>query len=353
VSALDEAGDGSAPIQPYLAQRLNECDSKHRAAIVQALGFDEGAVGAVVGPPNAGKTALVVSLELAIAMRSERWLGLKVAGGPALYFGSEAPGSVIMRARAAAQRMGACNPPLYISKAVPGLGGEGTAVVDATRIIETARAIAAEEGEAVRIIAIDTLAACLGDGDENSDGMLRLVGAAQRIALATSAFVLLIHHPSKGDAAGLRGHGSLAAACDSILRIDVDELTKIRTATLIKARDAATGLQLRYELEQVILDEKDSFGDPVSTIVVKPTTQEPAKPRPSGKRQSALLNELERRHRTGERGWDEATIRQAARDIGIPKSSTQDALKSLVTAGYLDGTTSSLVLRFPPRDGTK
>ena len=69
--------------------------------------------------------------------------------------------------------------------------------------------------------------------------------------------------------------GSLAAACDSIVRIDVDELTGVRsTATLVKARDPAPpGMQLRFELEQVILEERDSFGDPRSTIVVRSTNQ--------------------------------------------------------------------------------
>jgi hypothetical protein len=165
--------------------------------------------------------------------------------------------------------------------------------------------------------------------------------------------VLLIHHPSKGDAAGLRGHGSLAAACDSIIRIDVDELTKVRTATLIKARDAATGLQLRYELEQVILEERDSFGDSLSTIVVRPTEQQPAKPRPSGRRQNELLTELERRYRTDQRQWDEATAREAGRGLGMTKSSAQSALKGLVEAGHLQGTTSCLTLRYPPSEGTK
>lgn len=343
----------SAPkIQPFNATRLSEINCLPRNGVVQGLGFDEGAVGAIVGGPNVGKTALAISLAVALAMRTERWLGLKIAGGAVAYFAAEAPGSVIMRAKAAAQRAGAGNIPLYISSAVPGLGGDAS-LIDAERIIETARDIASTEGEQIRLIALDTLAACLGTGDENGDGMMRLVGAAQRIALETGAFVLLIHHPSKSDATGLRGHGSLAAACDSIVRVELDEFTKVRTATLVKSRDSATGLQIPYELEVVILDETDSFNDPISTVVVKPTVQRISRPRPGGQRQRELLTELERRHRGGETHWDEATAREAGRSLGMSKGSARDALKGLIAGGHLDGSVSSMTLRYPPEDGTK
>ena len=200
---------------------------------------------------------------------------------------------------------------------------------------------------------IDTLASCLGDGEENGDGMVRLVAAAKRIAAKTGACVVLIHHPSKGDGAGLRGHGSLAAACDSIIRIENEELTGIRTATLTKARDHATGLQLRFELEAIALTDRDSFGDPLTTIVVQPTTQKAMRPRPSGRRQQELLTELERRYRTGERSWDEATLRKAGRDLGMPRNSPADAIRALIKAGYLTGSPASLTLKFPPEECTK
>ncbi len=127
----------------------------------------------------------------------------------------------------------------------------------------------------MRLVFIDTLASCLGDGDENGDGMIRLVAASKAVALQTDACVVLLHHPSKGDrdSGNLRGHGSLAAACDSIIRIEVDEPSGVRTATLVKARDYATGLQVRFELDQVALPDRDSFGDATTTVVIRPTTQ--------------------------------------------------------------------------------
>jgi hypothetical protein len=343
--ASTDAADAPAAFE---AQRLDEFAAEPRESIVQGLGFDRESVVAIVGSPNAGKTAFAVSLALHLAARQGRWLGLKVAGGPVIYFGAEAPGSVIMRARAAALRLGVASIPLYLSTAVPGLGGELSATLDAERIIATVRLVTRREGEPVLAIFLDTLAACLADGDENGDGMLRLVAAAKRIAAETHCCLGLIHHPSKGDGAGLRGHGSLAAACDAVVRIETDELSGIRTATLNKARDCATGVQLRFELEPVALSERDSFGDARTTIIVRPTSQPATRPRPSGKRQEELLAELERRYRTGERQWDEGTICKAGRDLGMHRNSPRDALKALLRAGYLVGSSSSMSLKHPP-----
>jgi RecA-family ATPase len=193
----------------------------------------------------------------------------------------------------------------------------------------------------------------MGNGDENSDGMIRLVAASKYIATTTGCAVMLVHHPSKADSNGLRGHGSLAAACDTIITIAVDEVSGTRTATLVKSRDSATGLQFCYTLEQVTLPEPDSFGDPRTTIVVKAVHFSKSRPRPTGARQQAMLAELERQHRTGVTGWSEAEVREAGRAIGIKDQSVRDALKGLLRAGYLWGQPANLTLKYPPTEGTK
>lgn len=338
-----------AKIEPFEARRLDEISVTTRRSIVQGIGFDEGAVAVIGGSPNTGKTAYAVSMALASAGGAERWLGLKIAGGPVAYFAPEAPASVKMRAKAGAARMELPHAPaLYICEAVPAIGGELTSAMDAERMIATIQAISSAEGEQVLLAFADTLASCLGDGDENCGGMLRVVGSAKHVASRTGACVVLVHHPSKGDGAALRGHGSLQAACDSVIRIETEELTGVRVATLVKARDYATGLQLRFELEPVMLTERDSFGDPVTTIIVKPSGQAAPRPRPSGQRQRELLAELERRHRTGERSWNEATVCAAGRDLGMHRNSPRDALRGLVKAGYLVGSSMDLALKFPP-----
>lgn len=350
-SARNSANDCQQHEQAgYRVSKLTELDVKPRPAVIQRIGWDEGALAAVVGVPNGGKTALAIDAGLAVASGESTWLGLKVSSGPVLYVAAEAPGSVIVRGRAALVRKYASNrlPQFYIASAAPRLGSEQDSLLDTEQVIVTLEHIASEEGGEPRLCFIDTLASCLGDGEENGAGMIRLVNAAKRIAATTTACVVLVHHPSKGDSAGLRGHGSLAAACDSILSIEVDHLTGVRTATLTKSRDSATGLQLRFELEQQILEERDHFGDPVSTVIVKRSRQAPPRRRPGGQRQQELLGELERRHRTGESQWDEASVRKIGRELGMPRNSPIDALRGLIQAGYLVGSPASLTLKDPP-----
>lgn len=331
---------------------LDEIKDPGQTDVVQRL-YGRGDLIAIVGSPNTGKTALGVDHGLSIAA-TESWFGLKVAGGPVVYFAPEAPGSVIMRARAAAGRKyPGRRLPFYIATGTPELGGEATSVVDADRIIATIKLVASLEGDTPKLIQIDTLASCLGNGEENGDGMIRLVAAAKHVGTSTGSAVMLIHHPSKSDSHGLRGHGSLAAACDAILTISADEVSGIRTATLVKSRDSATGLQFCYSLDPVTLPELDSFGDPRTTIIVKAAKVGQAKPRPTGQRQQALLAELERRHRSGETGWSEAVIREAGRTIGIKPQSARDALKGLMTAGYIWGQPAHLTLKYPPDENTK
>lgn len=336
----------------FAVRVLDEIEDGSHADIVQGL-YGSGTVIAMVGIPGAGKTAAGIDHGEHLAA-GEPWFGLKVAGGPVVYFAAEAPTSVIMRAKAcAARKFPGRRIPFYISNGAPELGGEATSVLDAERIIATIREVESLEGAAVKLVQIDTLTSCLGNGDENGDGMIRLVAAAKYIAMTTGAAVMLIHHPSKADSNGMRGHGSLAGACDTIITIASDEVSGVRTGTLVKSRDSATGLQFCYTLEKVTLPERDSFGDPRTTIIVSSTAVRQSRPRPKGKRQNDLLNELERRHRVGESGWSEADATSAARSLGMPPQSARDALKGLIHAGHVWGNPARYTLKYPPDEGSQ
>jgi AAA domain len=346
------ASDAGAEPEPFQICGLDEISDEQPSETVQKL-YGPGQVIAKVGAPNAGKTALAIDHGLSLAANAT-WFGLKVSGGPVVYFASEAHASVVMRAKAAKrQKFPDRRLPFYISSSTPELGDEANSVFDCKRVIATIRAVESTEGEPVKLVQIDTLASCLGGGDENSDGMIRLVAAAKHIALTIGCAVMLIHHPSKSDSNGLRGHGSLAAACDAIIAVSVDEASGIRTATLTKSRDSATGLQFCYRLEQMTLPELDSFGDPRTTIIVKSVgASDMPRKRPGGKAQDQLLTELERRHRTGETSWDRATVLKAGRGIGLHRNTASTACSGLAKAGFITGTDSRLTLKDPPEECT-
>lgn len=350
-SALDCAhSQGStrgAGAEPYLVRALADCSAKPVPEVVQGF-LGAGSVAALVGVPGGGKTALAVDIGLHVAA-GRPWFEKKVTAGPVIYVAAEAPGSVITRAQAAARRKFPDETlAFYVVRAVPRLGDDLDGDVDADRVVATVLAVSTTEGMPVRAVIIDTAASVLGNGDENAGGMIRLSVAAKRIAEATEAAVIIVHHPSKADGSALRGHSSLAAAADTIIAITKDDLTGVRTATLVKSRDHAAGSQLCYELEIVGLPEPDAFGDPRTAILVSPATVQHTRQRPAGKAQEALLGELERRHRTGETTWAEAAVREAGRQIGQHRNSAAKALAGLRVGGYVVGGAAGLSLAYPP-----
>ncbi len=337
--------------EPFEFFSFATADIKPRPYLVQRF-IEEQSVVVIVGTPNAGKTAFAIDMALHVAIGAT-WFGLKVQKSPVLYVAAEAPGSVVMRMRAA---MRSKIPEgdiagLYGMSVAPDLGGEGFSTHDAQRVIATAKRCGEDWSggdDPVRMIFIDTLASCLGDGDENGDGMIRLTNAAAFIAQQSGAAVVLVHHPSKADPTGMRGHGSLWGKSDTVISITTDEMSNVRTATLIKARDAATGQQLQYKLDAQPVPEPDNFGDPRTTIVVTQVGATVARKRPKGAAQQRLLDELERRYRTGETGWSEADIRQALHHMGMHRNSASRAITSLQISGYIIGSGAHLTLRYPP-----
>lgn len=345
------SGYASTP-EPFEFFSFDTADIKPRPYLVQRF-IEEQSVVVIVGTPNAGKTAFAIDMALHVAMGAT-WFGLKVQKSPVLYVAAEAPGSVVMRMRAAmASKMQEGDVAgLYGMSVAPALGGEGLSAIDSLRVIETAKIVGQDWSggeDPVRMIVIDTLASCLGDGDENGEGMIRLTNAAAYIAQQSGAAVVLVHHPSKADPTGMRGHGSLWGKSDTVISITTDELTKIRTATLIKARDAATGQQMAYKLDEQPVPEPDNFGDQRTTIVVTPVgIQEVPRKRPKGVAQLRLLDELERQYRTGQTGWSEAQIREAMHMLGMHRNSVPKVLSALTISGYLMGSGANLTLRYPP-----
>lgn len=337
-----------SPIEPFPFAALDEISDEVRPQIVQNL-LESGSVAVIPGAPNTGKTFFAIHACVHVAA-GERWFGAKVSGGAVVYVAGEAPGSVRTRARLAAERaFPGKRLPLHIVSCAPGLGSEVDSVHDTKRLLATVQAVESIEGLDVKMIVIDTVASVLGDGEENGEGMLRLAGSAKFIAAETNAVVVLIHHPNKGDPTSLRGHSSLAAAVDTIILITTDENTGIRTATLTKSRDSAAGRQIFFNLESVVLPTLDSFGDPrTSCIVVPVSNSEAPRRRPGGKVQEQILGELERRFRTGETHWDEATVRNAAHALNVHRNTVPKALKALRSGGFIIGESARMTLKYPP-----
>ena len=334
--------------EPFAFQNISDAKPAPRDETVQGL-FACGDVIALVGTPGSGKTSLAVHLSTCVTSGAV-FFGRLVRSGPVVYFAAEAPASVITRSQLAkAKGSPETQLPFYVVTEAPLIGDPEQNSIDEARIVATIKAIESNEGAHIRLVILDTLSSCLGTGDENSDGMVTLVNAARRIANTTNVALLVVHHPSKSDSAGLRGHGSLQGACDLILTSSTDEVSKIRTATVVKSRHGESGLELAYKLEPVEIEALDSFGLKQTSIVLDQAGDfKQAKKRPKGAAQQRLLEELERQYRTGQTGWSEAEIRQAMHHLGMHRNSAARCITSLQVSGYLCGSNARLNLRYPP-----
>lgn len=348
-----------APVRPiratqepeaYEAVNISEADAIPRDETVQGL-IASGDVCALVGTPGSGKTTLAIHLATSVTSGTV-FFGKLVRAGPVIYFAAEAPASVVARSKLSKARISPDRRlSFYAVSAAPLLGDPGWSAIDEARIVATIKSVATDEGEPVRLVVLDTLASCLGAGDENAAGMVALVGAARRIANETQAAMLVVHHPSKSDAAGLRGHGSLQGACDLILSSTTDECSGIRTAIVTKSRHGESGLQLTYKLIPVDLPTLDSFGCQQTSVVLETSGDFKAvRKRPKGAAQQRLLDELERQYRTGQTGWNEAQIREAMHMLGMHRNSVPKVLAALTISGYLLGSGAHLTLRYPPEN---
>lgn len=109
--------------------------------------------------------------------------------------------------------------------------------------------------------------------------------------------MLIVHHPGKDDARGMRGSTALFAACDTVIKIAPGD-GGIRHVSIEKAKDGEAGPLLAYRLRQVQRGT-DEEGDPITSCVVEAdeaTAAAPAKPKkrlnPTAKRALEMLRRL-------------------------------------------------------------
>jgi AAA domain len=169
----------------------------------------KGAFGALWGPEYVGKTFAALDITLSLSA-GVPWLGIELPQAPTLYVVGEGR----LRERIMAWQYGH-----------PGadVGGfryhdQGFRFADERQVEALLRYI-----EQVRpaLVTFDSLAATIG-GDENGSVEMGLVISTcyeiQRISSFTTA-PLLIGHPGKDVAKGIRGHSSLAPALDVSIRV--------------------------------------------------------------------------------------------------------------------------------------
>jgi hypothetical protein len=302
------------------------------------------------GQAGLGKSFVTVEMLCAVGA-GEVWRGRRTRRGICIYVAAESSR-------------------LYIENRIAALRQERPAIADADvliapvsldllhaehgdvdRIIETARLLSRDEGE-VAMIALDTLSATFGGGDENTPGdMGQYVRNVRRIITDTGAAVAVVHHAGKSEAAGMRGHSALIGALDAELVIE-GERDGERILRTGKVRDGAAYADLfAFRLRTVDLGA-DQDGDPIITCVVD-STDDTGTQRARHKRKRAHLGK-----------WQKAAL-QVVEDAGgritrldalaklkeqkMPRQRIHDAIASLIDSNFLisDSSTPVPELRLP------
>jgi hypothetical protein len=138
------------------------------------------------------------------------------------------------------------------------------------------------------LVAFDTLSRSIPGADENSaKDITEAVSVSDYLRDTFKASTTFVHHSGKNIEQGARGHSSLFAAADCVLRIS-DHL-----AVVEKVRDGVAGEQFPFSLEPIDLGT-DEDGDELTTCILSHvgTYHEPKPPKGIGANQRIVLTQL-------------------------------------------------------------
>jgi hypothetical protein len=249
---------------------------------LKAEDFVEGllikaAMSVTYGPSNCGKTFFMADLALHVAMGLE-WRGREVERAGVIYCAMEGAHGIQNRVAAFALTCGLAGqeiPFAIIPVALNLLDPEA----DTSRLIDAIAEAAARMAIPVGLVVMDTLSRAMAGGNENSpEDMGALVANSDRIRQATGAHVAWIHHSGKDQAQGARGHSLLRAATDTEIEISRADNDSPSIAKVTKQRELEIDGVFGFTLKRVELG-LNHRGKPVTSCVVEPTDERPAKPR--------------------------------------------------------------------------
>ena len=174
----------------------------------------------VVGPPKSGKSFLATDMLCSVA-RGALYAGRETQQGAVIYLTGEGVSGFKRRLVAMRRHLeieGRATP-FYMIENVPDLGSERTELPDLIRDLDQFVAENAPEG--VRAIALDTLARCMGEADENSArDMGRFVNRCTAIERHFECLVVVVHHVGKDASRGGRGSNALNGAADATMMVE-------------------------------------------------------------------------------------------------------------------------------------
>lgn len=201
------------------------------------------------------------------------WCGHKVkeAAGILVTLG-EGQAGYRKRLKALAQYYGVTDAPIFVVPEPVALDS------DADKLGAWLSAAEQVLGTSICAVLLDTFSLMLGDGDENSNGDVGKALSAAR-AVAGDRTLIFVHHNGHGDSSRERGAYQIRANADTRILVSRDENNAGRVISVecLKRKDDALPDPVRLSYTPVQVGT-DADGDPITSIVLHPTDEEPVTP---------------------------------------------------------------------------
>lgn len=247
-------------------------------------------VALLSGQFASGKTFVGADLALSIVFDLP-FLRRRVKPGGVLWIAAEGSGEIdsrIAAARAGKYKDGHSGEiPFFVTEPPAGLTQQGI-ILWLGNAVEQAESECALFDVDLRLVVVDTLAACFSIRDENDNAEAAgLMSDLGRIGSTTRVLVMPIAHHGKNAETGVRGASAYGAGADAILAVlaTTDPLTgktSKRSLALTKSRRGGTGPLGSFEVHSHVLGF-DEDGDPITAGYVEFDTSDKNAPSPQAR----------------------------------------------------------------------
>lgn len=219
-------------------------------------------VGIVYGASMVGKSFFMLDQAAAIARGSE-WFGFIPKPRPVVYVALEGQHGFKTRVQAW-EKHNECKFPeqvIFIPDQI-----DIRKKQDTDALIEVIQA----EVDPGALVIIDTLNRAAPGMEENSSvDYGQILNSAARIQENIGGFVCFIAHPGKDPNKGIRGHSSLFAGLDMVLKVEVvDKDALLFSWETEKVKDGQDGQTFHFRREVVHLGN-DEDGDPITSCIIE------------------------------------------------------------------------------------
>lgn len=349
----DDNADDDAPYRPVFAAFNHWRNLPPPEYIVEGW-VEDRALSAVIGPPGAGKSAVVLDMACSIAM-GVPWQGKPTKRNRVLYIAGEGGTGAAMRVKAWEQEhnLDVGEDLFMITEAV--LVGAGADLWGwlADNVVEND----------IHLVIFDTLARMsLGLEENSSTDMGKAVSRFDRLRKEADTGVMVVHHTARGQTHG-RGSTAILGALDSEVLVmppddDDDEDgdqgrtpgPKRLTATVTKQKNAADGESVDLTLCErhgsiVVADANGVTGDPFAAPVLEFVRPAPETDTELAVRLAEYLEPLP---------MQGATVTDMARDVVPSKAyrNNPSAWRAAVLRAKDRGLATALIQTFGP-DGSQ